>query len=556
MADNHLNRRDFFLLGTTLAAAGCTGTRTQGRQESDTDKAKIFELEEMTVAGLGQAIREGRYSCSSVTEKYLARIEQLDRTKGLNAVIEVNPDARAIAGQLDRELAAGQDRGPLHGIPVLIKDNIATHDRMTTTAGSLALEGSIAPADSRVAAGLRTAGAVILGKANLSEWANYRGWRSSSGWSARGGQTANPYALDRNPSGSSSGSGAGVSANFCAGAVGTETDGSIVGPSSNCGVVGIKPTVGLIGRSGIIPISSTQDTAGPMARTVADAAVLLTALAGPDPNDKATDAGKKHFGQDYTRYLDPGALRGKKIGIAREHFKISYLADPVFEQSVAALKEAGAEVIDPVEIPKNKLWPHENTVMQYEFKNGLKAYFDWLGPSAPVKSLEDVIAFNSAHADKELAFYGQQIMEDAVKMGPLTDKKYLDAVAESRRLSRKEGIDALMDRYGLDAAFCPTSGPAGPTDPLGGDHTLGGFSTLPAVAGYPHITVPYGWVLGLPVGVSFWGRAWSEPLLIGIAYAFEQATKGRKPPRLLPTLEFPFTAPATLRGGQEQHAAS
>ena len=439
---------------------------------------------------------------------------------------------------------------------MLIKDNIATHDRMTTTAGSLALEGSIAPEDSRVAAGLRAAGAVILGKANLSEWANYRGWRATNGWSARGGQTSNPYALDREPSGSSSGSSAGVSANLCALAVGTETDGSIVGPSSICGVVGIKPTVGLIGRHGIIPISSSQDTAGPIARTVADAAALLNALAGPDTNDPATDAGKNHFGQDYTRYLDSGALQGKKIGVNRKNFSISYLADPVFEGALEALKGAGAELVDPVEMPEGRTWPHEGTVMQYEFKYGINAYLDWLGPSAPVKSLQDLIDFNNAHADLEMAFYGQQIFEEAIEKGPLTDKEYLDALAECRRISRTEGIDMLMDKYGLDAVCNPTYGPAGPIDPLGGGRSLGGFAGLPAVAGYPHITVPCGWVHGLPLGFSFWGRAWSEPILIGIAYAFEQATKARKAPQLLPSVKFPFTAPAGAQGGKTQDASA
>ncbi len=552
MTDKHLNRRSFLALGAGLAATGCTGAGTDKGQAERNEIAaepatiKNFELEEMSVADLGKKIREGQYSCAAVTAKYLERIEAVDRPLGLNAVLELNPDARAIAAQLDAELAAGQSRGPLHGIPVLIKDNIATADRMTTTAGSLALEGSVAPSDSRVAAGLKAAGAVILGKANLSEWANYRGWRSTSGWSARGGQTANPYALDRNPTGSSSGSAVGVSANLCALAVGTETDGSIVGPSSVCGVVGIKPTVGLVGRSGIIPISHTQDTAGPMARTVADAAVLLNAIAGADANDAATAAGKNHFGQDYTRYLDSGALKGKKIGIARKYFGISYLADPIMEESIAVLKDAGAQVIDPVEMPKQGVGPHEGTVMKYEFKHGLKAYFDWLGESAPVKSLQDVIDFNTANAERELVFFGQQIMEEAVQKGPLTDKEYTDALAECRRISRAEGIDALMDRYGLDAVFSPTSGPAGMTDPLNGDHMLGGNSGLPAVAGYPHVTLPFGWLHGLPMGVSFWGRAWSEPLLIGMAFAFEQATGARKPPRLLPTVEFPFSDQQTI----------
>jgi amidase len=426
----------------------------------------------------------------------------------------------------------------MHGIPVLLKDNIDTHDRMTTTAGSLALEGSIPPRDSFVAQRLREAGAIILGKANLSEWANFRGERSQSGWSARGGQTKNPYALDRNPSGSSSGSAAGVSANLCAVAVGTETDGSIISPSAMCGVVGIKPTVGLISRSGIIPISHTQDTAGPMTRTVTDAAILLGALAGVDPRDEATRDSRGKTETDYARFLDPNGLRGARIGVARRFFRGNSPATKVIEAALATLRELGAVLVDPSdETSLSRAGANERTVLEYEFKHDLNAYLAALSPNAPVHTLEEVIAFNERNKDRELQFFGQETFVRSQARGPLTEQAYLDALAACRRLSRAEGIDAAMDRQQLDAIVGPSGGPAGPIDLIYGDRDSGGGSSSPAaVAGYPNITLPAGNVQGMPVGISFFGRAWSEPVLLKFAFAFEQATQARQAPKFLPTI--------------------
>ncbi|HLA38842.1 MAG TPA: amidase, partial [Candidatus Glassbacteria bacterium] len=493
-----------------------------------------FEFEEASIAGLGESLRAGKFTCRYLAEKYIERVNLLDNGEnGLNSVIIVNPDALAIADGLDRELKSGSDRGPLHGIPVMVKDNIDTADRMPTTGGSLALEGSIALKDSQVVKKLREAGAVVLAKTNLSEWANYRSNKSSSGWSAIRGQTRNPYALDHDPSGSSSGSAVAASANLCAGAVGTETNGSIMGPSALCGLVGIKPTVGLIGRSGIIPISQSQDTAGPICRSVADAAILLSYLAGVDPDDDVTAPAAEKAQKDYTSFLKAGGLKGKRIGISRSEFGYSELVDPLLEECVAALKEAGAELVDPLEYKYESLWPAGGTLMQYEFKNGLDCYLAGRGPEAKVHSLAELIEFNQQNADREMPFFGQNIFLDAVKKGPLTDTEYLEAVKQCRRRSRQDGIDASMDKFKLDAVFAPTGGPASPLDLVNGDRFVGGSGGLPAVAGYPNINVPGGFVFGLPIGVSFWGRAWSEPLLIEIAYAFEQATKIRRPPRLL-----------------------
>ena len=431
-------------------------------------------------------------------------------------------------------------RGPLHGIPILIKDNIATADRMETTAGSLALVGSKPPRDAAIVARLREAGAVILGKTNLSEWANFRSTHSTSGWSGRGGQTKNPYALDRNPCGSSSGSGAAASANLCAVAVGTETDGSIVSPSSICGIVGIKPTVGLVSRSGIIPISASQDTAGPMARTVADAAALLTIIAGMDALDPATTRGNRKASGDYTAFLDAHALQGARLGVVRTMFGNNEHVVRVMGEALAAMKKLGAEVIDPVQIESHgKVDESEFKVLLYEFKAGLNEYLASLKHAARRKTLADIIAFNDANRDREMPYFGQDIFLQAQAKGPLTAKEYLDAMKICRQLSTVEGIDAVMDKHRLDALVAPTTDPAYPTDLVLGDHyTGGGATTLPAVAGYPHITVPAGCVFGLPFGVSFFGRAWSEPRLIAIAYAFEQATKHRVAPRFLPTVEF------------------
>ena len=478
----------------------------------------------------------GELTSLRIVEAYLGRIGALDRQgPQLGSVIETNPEAIAIANALDAERKAKGPRGPLHGIPVLLKDNVDTADRMTNTAGSLALEGSHPPSDAALARRLRDAGAILLGKANLSEWANFRSSRSVSGWSGRGGQCRNPYALDRNPCGSSSGSGVAVSANLTALAVGTETDGSIVCPATTCGVVGIKPTVGLVSRAGVIPISETQDTAGPMARSVADAAALLSALAGPDPRDRATADAAKHA-TDYTRFLDPDGLRGARIGVARNLAGFHPDTDHVFDEAVAELKRRGAEVIDPVDVPNIKdLGDPEFEVMLYEFKAGLEAYLATLGPKAPIRTLADAIAFNSRNKDREMPHFGQETFLKAQEKGPLTTPAYREALDKCRRLSRAEGLDAVLDKNRLDALVAPTGAPAWVIDPVSGDHYVGGNSTPAAVSGYPSISLPMGFVFGLPVGLSFIGRAWSEPVLVRLAHAFEQGTHHRRPPRFLAT---------------------
>lgn len=493
-----------------------------------------FELEEVTIADLGRQMAEGERTSREITWLYLERIEALDgQGPTLRSVIESNPDALEIAEGLDRERAAGSVRGPLHGVPILLKDNIATADRTTTTAGSLALEGSMPQRDAFVAARLRQAGAVLLGKANLSEWANFRSNRSSSGWSARGGQCRNPYVLSRNPCGSSSGSGAATSANLCAAAVGTETDGSIICPSSANGLVGIKPTVGLVSRSGIVPISAVQDTAGPMARTVADAAALLSGMTGRDPLDEAT-AGSP-VPTDLGRHLgEAGAadLSGLRIGIGRQFFDRDSRVDAVMEEAIEPLRSLGAEIVDPVEIAhRQEVGRHEYEAMLYEFKAGLNAYLSELGDGAPVASLADVIAFNQAHAEREMPFFGQEILIEAEARGPLTETAYRTARDTANRLSREEGLDAVLSEHRLDAILGPSGGPAWVTDLVHGDTFSVGSSGAAAVAGYPNVTVTAGHVHGLPVGVSFFGAAWSEPTLIRIAWAFERAAPHRRPPR-------------------------
>ncbi|HEX9936971.1 MAG TPA: amidase [Longimicrobium sp.] len=498
-----------------------------------------FELEEATVQQMQDWMRAGRYTARSLAEAYLARIAEVDRQgPTLRSVIETNPDALQIADAMDAERRAGQVRGPLHGIPVLIKDNIDTADRMMTTAGSYALDGTPAPRDAFVAARLRAAGAVIIGKANLSEWANFRSTHSSSGWSGRGGQVRNPYALDRSPCGSSSGSGAAIAANLAAVAVGTETDGSIVCPSSANSVVGIKPTLGLVSRSGIIPISHSQDTAGPMARTVADAAALLSVLAGVDPRDGATAAARAHIAPDYTRFLDPAGLKGARIGVARaKMFGDERHTDRVVNAAIEQMRGLGATIVDPADIPHlGDYGGDEFTVLLYEFKADLNAYLASRGATAKVKTLKEVIDYNERDP-REMPYFGQEIMLMAQEKGPLTEKKYVDARARSLRLAGRVGIDAVMTRHRLDAIVAPTGSVPWPIDLLLGDHFMVGSSTPAAVAGYPNVTVPAGYAFGLPVGISFIGRAWSEPTLIKLAFAFEQGTKHRKPPKLLPTAD-------------------
>ena len=524
-----------------MAACGAFATSLQARAADPASPAlaharEPFPWDETPIADLQAAMASGKTSALAITRQYLARIAAIDKAT-VNAVIEINPDAETIAAELDRERAGNKLRGPLHGIPVLIKDNIDTHDRMHTSAGSLALADSIPPRDSFVAQRLRDAGAVILGKTNLTEWANFRGSRSTSGWSGRGGLTVNPYVLDRNASGSSSGSAAAVSANLCAAAVGTETDGSIVSPSALCGVVGIKPTVGLISRSGIIPISHSQDTAGPIARTVADAAALLTALAGIDPRDQATRAAEGHIAPDYTKSLNPDGLRGARIGVLRRYAARNSAVTPLFDAALNVLRDHGAELIDAtLPTTADGAGGAEYQVLLYEFKAGINAYLATLGSDAPVHSLQDLIAYNERNRDREMPYYQQETFLQAQKKGPLTDQAYLDALAKCRRLARDEGIDAVMNEHKLDALVAPAGGPAGTIDLLYGDRDVGGSSSPAAVAGYPNITVPAGFVHALPVGLSFFGRAWSEPTLITLAYAFEQATKHRKPPQFLPTL--------------------
>jgi amidase len=533
-------RRDFLRLGGAAGALALVPSKAvpaAAQPQPAAANVPAFELEEATVASLRDAMTSGRLTARAIAEKYLERIDSIDkRGPALNSVLELNPDALAIADQLDRERKEKGPRGPLHGIPVLLKDNIDTADKMKTTAGSLALADNVASTDAFLVTRLRAAGAVILGKVNLSEWANFRSDRSTSGWSGRGGLTRNPYALDRNGCGSSTGSGVAIAANLAALAVGTETDGSIVCPSGINGIVGIKPTVGLIGRSGIIPISASQDTAGPMARTVADAALMLGAMTGADPRDGATKAGDGKALADYTKFLDPAGLKGARIGVPRNAFRLRDHVEPVFKAAIDALKSAGAIIVDPADIPtSNKFGDAEDDVLHYEFKDGVNAYLATANPAVKARTLAALIEFNDTNKARELPWFGQETFIKAQKLGPLTTPAYKKARQACITLTRTQGIDAIMTKHKLDAFVALTNGPSWVTDLVNGDRFTGGSSSIPAVSGYPNITVPMGYVYGLPVGLSFFGRAWSEPVLIKLAYAFEQTTKARKPPKFLPT---------------------
>ena len=537
-----LDRREFLhtaALGGLAAAVGAAPLRA-APSTPPRPSVPAFELDEATIDQLQAGMQRGVYTARSLCERYLARIDAIDRRgPALRAVIETNPDALAIAARLDAERRAGggQVRGALHGIPVLIKDNIATADRMQTTAGSLALVGAAAPRDAAVVRRLREAGAVIVGKTNLSEWANFRSGQSSSGWSGRGGQCRNPYALDRNPCGSSSGTGTAIAASLAAVGVGTETDGSVVCPSSAAALVGIKPTLGLVSRRGIVPIAHSQDTAGPMTRTVRDAAILLGVLAGADPEDAVTATGPGI--SDYTQFLDAAGLKGATIGVARTKLMGYHPAtDLLVSQALDVMRQQGATIVDPADIPHvGEYDDAELTVLLYEFKADVNAYLAEFAPGAPVKTLQDVIDFNAHNADREMPFFGQDLLLKAQAKGDLTVQEYVDALAKCRRLARDEGLKAVLDQHKLDAIVAPTGNPAWPIDLVNGDHFLGGSSTPAAVAGFAHVTVPAGDVFGLPVGLSFIGGPFSEPTLLKLAYAYEQATKLRRPPRFLPTAE-------------------
>jgi amidase len=535
-----MHRREFL---ATTAFAG-TALTLNGKQtvlpgtpaDAPGIQSPAFVLEEATVSDLRARMKKREITSEDMVELYLERIEQIDRQgPALRSVLEINPDALGIARTLDAEHRSKGPRSPLHGIPVLLKDNIETADKMQTTAGSLALLNAPTPQDSWVAERLRAAGAIILGKTNMSEWANFRSTHSTSGWSARGGQTRNPYALDRNPSGSSSGSGVAVSANLCTMAVGTETDGSVIGPSSMNGIVGIKPTLGLISRRGIIPIAHSQDTAGPMARTVRDAAILLGALTGIDPRDATTNSGGGKVYGDYTRFLDRRGLKGARIGIARQYFNIGPTVTAVMQESIDLVRKEGAQIVDPADLSTFEAWRDtETTVLLYEFKSDLNRYL--AGRGGAVRSLADCIAFNRNHRSEEMPFFQQELMEMSQEKGSLDEKEYKEALAVNRRLTRKDGIDAVLSKYKLDAIVGPTAGPAYVTDLISGDRTDSGCASPPAVSGYPHITVPAGAKFGLPLGISFFGAAWSEPKLLKLAYAFEQARNARRKPEFLATV--------------------
>ncbi len=526
-----MKRRTFFkttaVSGSLIAVSGLSACTTETPKESKTDFSS-FDLNEITVNELQQMMKSGKLTSAEICQKYLDRIKEVDPV--LKAVIELNPDALDIAQQMDEERKNDKIRGPLHGIPVMIKDNIDTGDKMMTTAGSLALKGNVTVKDAFIVKKLRDAGAVLLGKTNLSEWANFRSETSSSGWSGRGGQVRNPYCLDRSPCGSSAGTGAAVAANLCTIGIGTETNGSIVCPSGINGIVGIKPTLGMWSRKGIIPIAHSQDTAGPMARTVKDAAILLGAIAEFDPNDAETHIEEGEIFNDYTQFLDKDGLKGMRIGIASQMIGFNSKVDELFKQAVDVMKAGGAEIIEKVEFENNRKWGNPSyQVLLYEFKADLNKYLQEHA-SAPVKSMEEIIEFNKSNAEKEMPWFAQEIFVQAQEKGDLSTEEYLTALKDSKRFAGKEGIDKVMEEHKLDAIIAQTNGPAWTIDWINGDHFSGGSSSPAAISGYPNITVPMGYIHGLPVGISFFGKAWSEPKLLKIAYAFEQATKHRKAP--------------------------
>lgn len=554
----HVSRRDFLSaagIAAVGASAGASSLPASIRHFSTSPKTAArpaaFELEELTIADLQKGLGEGRWTSADLVARYVGRIGELDRAgPTLRHVLEINPSAAEAARALDQERKGGKVRGPLHGIPIVLKDNIDTGDRMSTSAGSLALEGSVAPRDSAVAARLREAGAILLAKTSMSEWANFRSSHSSSGWCSRGGQGKNPYAQDRSPCGSSSGTGGAVAASYAAGGIGTETDGSVTCPASVSALVGIKPTVGLVSRSGIIPISHTQDTAGPMARTVADAAMILTAITGIDPSDPVTAGAAGHFEQGFAGLLNPDGLRGARLGVPRKHFTGYHDGtDRIFAEALDTMRQLGAVIVDPAELPNAGAYDDaEFTVLLYEFKADLNAYFARRGPTSPVKSLKDVIIFNERERGRVMPYFAQELMHQAEAKGPLTEPAYKAALARCRLLSRTKGIDAVMKRHRLDALVAPTGNPAWPIDLVNGDHFTGSVTTPAAVAGYPHITVPAGFDHGLPVGVSFFGLAWSEPTLIRLAYSFEQATRHRRAPTFAPTIDMGEGLEGTVGG--------
>ena len=537
-----MQRRQFLQHGTQaalasallpLAATAATSeVPTPSRAPEATMAVAPFALSEVSISDLQTQMASGKATSRSLCQQYLARIAAIDKAgPALNAIIELNPDALSIADGLDKERKAGKLRGPMHGIPVLIKDNIDTGDKMQTTAGALAMVGHHAAQDSHVAKQLRQAGAVILGKTNLSEWANFRSTHSASGWSSRGGQTHNPNVIDRTPSGSSAGSGAAASASLCAAAVGTETNGSIVSPSSVNGLVGLKPTVGLVSRTGIIPISATQDTAGPMARCVRDAAVLLGAMAGPDPADAVTvSANNPAKAADYTRLLRPDALKGQKLGVEKSHLANQAIGGELLRKAVADLKAQGATIVEvDVRTPTQPIGEAEFDVLLYEFKDGVNKYL--ANTKAPMKTLADVIAFNKAHAAKAMPFFQQEILEQAEKTDGLGSEKYKAALRKVVDTSRAALDAALATDGGLAAVVGITTGPAACIDLVNGEYNTGpGYAGAAAMAGYPHLTLPMGYVHGLPIGISFVGAPYKEAELLALGYAYEQATKHRKAP--------------------------